>query len=154
MRLVLYEPDIPQNAGTMMRMAACLGVALDIIEPCGFLLDDRRVRRAGLDYLDRALMRTHESWPAFSRWREAAAQASRLVLLTTSGEIPNTAFDFRPDDAIMVGRESGGVPAAVHALADARLRIPLTKGSRSLNVAVAAAMALGEGLRQTGSFPP
>lgn len=154
MRLVLCEPDIPQNAGTMMRMAACLGIALDIIEPCGFRLDDRRLRRAGLDYLDRAVMRIHDSWPAYRRWREEAAPGSRLLLLTTRGEIPYTAFAFGPDDSLMVGRESGGVPDAVHAAVDARLRIPLTSGSRSLNVAIAAGMALGEALRQTGGFAP
>lgn len=154
MRLALYEPDIPQNAGTMMRMAACLGVEVDIIEPCGFLLDDRRLRRAGLDYLDRTLMRVHESWLAFSRWREEATPDARLLLLTTQGEIPYTAFAFRQDDTVMVGRESGGAPPVVHAAADARLRIPLAAGNRSLNVAIAAAMALGEALRQTEGFPP
>jgi len=154
MRLALYEPDIPQNAGTMMRMAACLGIGLDIIEPCGFRLDDRRLRRAGLDYLDRLAMRIHESWLAYGRWRAESAAGSRLVLLTTRGETRYTAFAFRADDAIMVGRESGGVPEPVHAEVDARLRIPLAEGSRSLNVAVAAAMVLGEALRQTGGFPP
>jgi tRNA (cytidine/uridine-2'-O-)-methyltransferase len=153
MRLVLYEPDIPQNAGTMMRMAACLGVGLDIVEPCGFLLDDRRLRRAGLDYRDRVPMRTHESWPAFRRWLEDAAPGTRILLLTTQGETAYTAFAFRPGDVIMVGRESGGVPEAVHAAVDARLRIPMAAGNRSLNVAVAGAMALGEALRQTEGFP-
>ena len=154
MRLALYEPDIPQNAGTMMRMAACLGIGVDLIEPCGFLLDDRRLRRAGLDYLDRLAMQVHASWSAYSRWRAEAAPGSRLVLLTTQGGSAYTEFAFRGDDVIMVGRESGGVPAAVHAEADARLRIPLTKGARSLNVAAAAAMVLGEALRQTKGFPP
>jgi tRNA (cytidine/uridine-2'-O-)-methyltransferase len=154
MRLALYEPDIPQNAGTMMRMAACLGIGLDIIEPCGFRLDDRRLRRAGLDYLDRLSMRRHESWPAYGRWRADAAPRSRLVLLSTRAETAYTAFAFRADDTLMVGRESGGAPDAVHAAADARLRIPLARDSRSLNVAVAAAMVLGEALRQTEGFPP
>jgi tRNA (cytidine/uridine-2'-O-)-methyltransferase len=153
MRLALYEPDIPQNAGTMMRMAACLGIALDVIEPCGFLLDDRRLRRAGLDYLDRAVMRVHESWPAYRRWRATSLPRSRLALLTTRAETAYTGFAFQADDTLMVGRESGGVPAAVHAEVDARLRIPLGGGSRSLNVAIAAAMAVGEALRQTRGFP-
>jgi tRNA (cytidine/uridine-2'-O-)-methyltransferase len=153
MRLALYEPDIPQNAGTMMRMAACLGIGLDIIEPCGFRLDDRRLRRAGLDYLDRAATRIHESWPAYGRWRRDALAGSRLVLLSTRAETAYTAFAFRSDDTLLVGRESGGVPDAVHAAADARLKIPVARDSRSLNVAVAAAMVLGEALRQTEGFP-
>lgn len=153
MRLALYEPDIPQNAGTMIRMAACLGIAIDVIAPCGFLLDDRRLRRAGLDYLDRAAMRVHDSWPAYRRWRAQALPRSRLALLSTRAQTAYTEFAFRPDDTLMVGCESGGVPAAVHAEVDARLRIPLGEGSRSLNVAVAAAMAAGEALRQTGGFP-
>jgi tRNA (cytidine/uridine-2'-O-)-methyltransferase len=153
MRLALYEPDIPQNAGTMMRMAACLGIGLDIIEPCGFRLDDRRLRRAGLDYLDRLAMRIHESWLAYGRWRTDALPGSRLVLLSTRAETRYTAFAFHADDTLMVGSESGGAPDAIHAAADARLAIPLARASRSLNVAVAAAMVLGEALRQTEGFP-
>lgn len=149
MRLALYQPDIPQNAGTMLRTAVCLGLEVDVIEPCGFLLGDRRLRRAGLDYLERAVLRTHPSWAAYLRAREEARPAPRLVLLTTQAAAAYTAFRFRKDDVIVVGRESGGVPDAVHAAADARLRVPMVAGSRSLNVAVAAAMVLGEALRQT-----
>jgi tRNA (cytidine/uridine-2'-O-)-methyltransferase len=152
MRLALYEPDIPQNAGTMMRMAACLGIGLDLIEPCGFRLDDRRLRRAGLDYLDRLATQIHDSWLAYGRWRMAALPGSRLVLLSTRAETAYTTFAFRPCDTLMVGRESGGVPDAVHAAADARLKIPLARDNRSLNVAVAAAMVLDEALRQTEGF--
>ncbi len=153
MRLALYEPDIPQNTGTMLRTAVCLGIAVDLIEPCGFLLGDRQLRRAGLDYLDRANLRTYPSWAAYLRTLEEARPSPRLLLLTTRAEAAYTAFRFRPDDAVMVGRESSGVPDAVHAAADARLRVPMVQGSRSLNVAVAAAMVLGEALRQTASVP-
>ena len=153
MRLVLYEPDIPQNAGTMMRLAACLGVALELVEPAGFLLSDRHLRRAGMDYLDRLALTRHSSFAAFGRWRENLRPRPRLLLLTTKGEESYHAFAFRPDDLLMVGRESAGVPEAVHREADARLRIPLAAGLRSLNVATAAAMVLGEALRQTGLFP-
>lgn len=144
MRLVLYQPDIPQNAGAMMRLAACLGVGLDIVEPCGFLLDDRRLKRAGMDYLDALDRRRWPSWPIY----RDARHEGRLVLLTTAAAIPYTAFMFRPDDRLMVGRESAGVPEDVHDAADARLVIPLRPGFRSLNVALAAAMALGEAWRQ------
>jgi tRNA (cytidine/uridine-2'-O-)-methyltransferase len=145
MRLVLYQPDIPQNAGTILRMAACLGIAVDIVEPAGFLFSDRHFRRAGLDYLDRASVRRHVSWPAFLADREPG----RLLLLTTHAEEIYTGFAFRPDDTLLLGRESAGVPDEVHAVADARLRIPMAEGARSLNVAVAAAMVLGEAMRQT-----
>ncbi len=147
MRLVLFEPDIPQNAGTLMRLAAGLGLPLDIIEPCGFILDDRRLRRAGMDYLDRLDMTRHASWSAYA----AAAHAGRLVLLTTRATLPYTRFAFAADDRILVGRESAGVPEAVHAAADARLVIPLKPPARSLNVALSAAMVLGEALRQTAA---
>lgn len=155
MRLALYEPDIPQNCGALIRLAACLGVGLDIIEPCGFLLDDRRLRRAGLDYHDRVYLRRHRSWTEFQSSRGEPADeraAGRLLLLTTAGDCPYTAFSFAADDVLLLGRESAGVPAAVHAAADARLVIPMRPGCRSLNVAQAAAMVLGEALRQTGGF--
>lgn len=151
MRLALYEPDIPQNTGTMLRTAVCLGIEVDVIEPCGFLLGDRQLRRAGLDYLDRAILRTYPSWTAYLRAREQARSSPRLVLLTTRAEACYTAFRFRRDDVIMVGRETCGVPEAVHAAADGRLRVPMVGGGRSLNVAVAAAMVMGEALRQTSS---
>ncbi|HKX64186.1 MAG TPA: tRNA (cytidine(34)-2'-O)-methyltransferase [Rhizomicrobium sp.] len=149
MRLALYEPDIPQNAGSLMRLGACLGVGIDIIEPCGFLLSDRNFRRAGMDYLQSANIRRHESWTLFHQ----AARPARLVLLTTRGDRTYTDFAFAPGDVLLVGRESAGVPQAVHDGVDARLVIPLRPGLRSLNVAQAAAMVLGEALRQTGGFP-
>jgi tRNA (cytidine/uridine-2'-O-)-methyltransferase len=149
LRLALFEPDIPQNAGTLLRLAACLGLAVDLIEPCGFLLDDRHFRRAGLDYLDRVHVSRHPSWSAFLASREASATSGRLVLLTTRADLAYTSCRFRRDDTLVVGRESAGVPEAVHRAADLRLRVPMVDGARSLNVAVAAAMIIGEALRQT-----
>lgn len=162
MRLALYQPDIPQNCGALIRLTACLGVGLDIIEPCGFLLDDKRLKRAGLDYHDQASLRRHRSWTAFQASRQAqgavgaaagGAAGGRLLLLTTRGDRPYTHFTYGPGDILLLGRESAGVPEEVHAAADARLVIPLRAGCRSLNVAQAAAMVLGEALRQTGAFP-
>ncbi len=150
MRLALFQPDIPQNAGALIRLGACLGVAVDIIEPCGFVLSDRRLRRAGMDYLGSAEMIRHQSWAAF---RAACTADARLVLLTTSGTLPYHRFAFAPQDVILVGRESAGVPDEVHAASAARLLIPMRPGLRSINVALAAAMVLGEALRQTGRFP-
>jgi tRNA (cytidine/uridine-2'-O-)-methyltransferase len=146
-RLALYQPDIPQNTGTIMRMAACLGVAVDIIEPAGFDASDRNFRRAGLDYLDRLEIRRHASWRAFEAWR--MEQRLRLVLATTKAAMPYTDFAFATQDILLLGRESAGVPEEVHAAADARVLVPMQPGMRSLNVAVAAAMMLGEALRQT-----
>ncbi|MGJ3262513.1 MAG: tRNA (cytidine(34)-2'-O)-methyltransferase [Salinarimonas sp.] len=148
MRLVLYQPDIPQNTGTMLRLAACLGAAVDIVEPAGFDVSDRNFRRAGMDYLDGVEILRHRSFAAFEDWRRAAG--IRLVLATTHGEARYTDFAFAPGDAILMGRESAGVPEAVHAAADARVTIPMRPGFRSLNVAVAAAMLLGEASRQAG----
>ncbi|MDX1709826.1 MAG: tRNA (cytidine(34)-2'-O)-methyltransferase [Rhodovibrionaceae bacterium] len=153
MRLALYQPDIPQNTGAILRLAACLGVQVDIVEPCGFLLDDRRMRRAGMDYLEHADYRRHRSWPAYLDWR-ARAESGRLLLLTTAGARAYTDFTFAADDTLLLGRESAGVPKEVHALADATLRVPMRTGLRSLNVALAAAIVLGEALRQTDGFPP
>jgi tRNA (cytidine/uridine-2'-O-)-methyltransferase len=150
MRLALFEPDIPQNTGTMLRLAACLSVAVDVIGPTGFDMTDRSLRRAGLDYLAHVDISRHDSFEAFDAAR--ILRASRLVLLTTHSTMTYVNFSFRPDDTVLVGRESAGVPDAVHEAADARLRIPIRKGLRSLNVAVAAAIVLGEGLRQTGGF--
>ena len=152
MRLALYQPDIPQNAGALMRLCACLGVALDIIEPCGFLLSDRNLRRAGMDYAQKAQIERHASWERFMAARAMPGQG-RLVLLTTQAADPYMDFPFRPEDTLLVGRESAGVPPDVHRGADARLLIPMRPGFRSLNVAQAAAMVLGEALRQTGQFP-
>ena len=150
MRIALFEPDIPQNAGTIMRLAACLGIALDLIEPAGFVVSDRRMRRAGMDYLDRLTLDRHASWAAFRRDR---APDRRLVLLSARADTAYTAFAFRADDTLLLGRESAGVPDAVRDVCDAAVRIPLRPGLRSLNVATAAAMVLGEALRQTNGFP-
>lgn len=149
MRIALYQPDIPQNAGAILRLGACLGVGVDIVEPCGFLLDDRRLRRAGMDYMQLVEMVRHRSWPAYL----AARPPGRLVLLSTRAETTHVAFGFRPDDTLLLGRESVGVPDEVHAAADARIRIPLRAEARSLNVGMAAALVLGEALRQTGGYP-
>lgn len=148
MRLALYEPDIPQNLGAFIRLAACLGTPLDIIEPCGFPVDDKRIRRAAMDYYDLAQFHRHASWTAFRRDRPAG----RLVLLTTAGAVALPQATFRPDDTLLLGRESAGVPAEVHDAADVRVRVPLQAGARSLNVALAAAMVLSEALRQTDGY--
>jgi tRNA (cytidine/uridine-2'-O-)-methyltransferase len=147
-RLVLYQPDIPQNAGAMMRLAACMGVPLDLVEPCGFAVSDPRMRRAGMDYIERLDLVRHTSWDAF---RETAR--GRLVLLTTAGDRSHADFTFAADDHIVMGRESAGVPAEVRDAVDARIRIPMKPGIRSINVAQAAAIALAEALRQTGQLP-
>ena len=147
-RLVLYQPDIPQNAGATMRLAACFGVPLDIVEPCGFALDDRRLKRAGMDYIDRLALTRHASWTSFR-----GSAPGRIVLLTTKGDVRHADFAFRDDDLLLLGRESAGVPKEVHAAAHARIRIPMLPGLRSLNVAQAAAIALAEALRQTGGLP-
>lgn len=151
MRLALFQPDIPQNAGSMLRLAACLGVGVDIVEPCGFVWSDRHLKRAGMDYIGRARLVRHASWDAFDEARRA--RTSRLILLTTEGSIAHTEFAFAAGDTLMVGRESAGVPTAVHGVAEARIRVPMAAGMRSLNVAMAAAIVLGEALRQTGLYP-
>jgi tRNA (cytidine/uridine-2'-O-)-methyltransferase len=151
MQIALYQPDIPQNAGTILRLGACMAVPVHIIEPAGFDASDRTLRRAGLDYLDRAVICRHASFAAFEAWR--ADKDHRLVLLTTRGESCYTDFRYRAGDVLLLGRESAGAPDDVHAAADARLAIPVAAGLRSLNVAVATAMVLGEALRQTGGFP-
>ena len=144
--LALYEPDIAANAGAMMRTCACFGVAAALIEPAGFPISDRRFRRAGMDYVDALTWERHSSFAAFEAWRQAAGR--RLVLLTTKGEVGLWDFAFRPGDVLMVGRESAGVPTEVAARADARIRIPMRASLRSLNVGVAAALAIGEASRQ------
>jgi tRNA (cytidine/uridine-2'-O-)-methyltransferase len=150
MRIALFEPDIPQNAGTILRLAACLGLEAHIIEPAGFPTTDRAFRRAGMDYLDRVVLTRHASWERFEAWRQAAGL--RLVLFTTQGDRPYLAHRFCRDDILLFGRESSGVPDKVRAVADARLVIPMQPGLRSLNVAVACAMAIGEALRQIGAL--
>jgi tRNA (cytidine/uridine-2'-O-)-methyltransferase len=151
MRLALLEPDIPQNTGAIARLAACLGLGLDIVEPAGFPVSDRAFRRAGMDYLDHVEIRRHESFAAFDAWRRCAG--SRLVLATTKAHLSFMEFAFSEPDIILFGRESAGAPAEVHASADARVTIPMREGLRSLNVALAAAMIASEALRQTGRFP-
>ena len=148
MRLALYQPDIPQNAGAALRLAACLGVGVDIIEPCGFVWSEPKMRRAGMDYLDNVDLKRHSGWIAYT-----AQVTGRIVLLTTGAAERFDDFRFDPDDTLLLGRESAGVPADVHTVADARLCIPMMPGMRSLNVVNAAAIVLGEGLRQTKGFP-
>ena len=151
MRLVLIDPDIPQNTGTLLRLAACWNFAVDVIFPCGFIFDDRRMKRAGMDYLDDVEVKRHDSWATYQAWRaENAALAGRLLLLSTKAASPYQHFAYRADDSIMVGRESSGVPEAVHIAADHRLVIPLRPGMRSLNVALAAAIVTAEAQRQNG----
>jgi tRNA (cytidine/uridine-2'-O-)-methyltransferase len=148
MRVALYQPDIAGNVGTILRLAACLGVGADLIEPMGFAFSDRALARAGMDYAGRAEVTRHVDWAAFE-----AQLRGRLVLLTTRGGIRIGDAAFRTDDVLLMGAEGSGVPPAVHARADLAVRIPLAPGMRSLNVAVAAGIALGEALRQTGGWP-
>jgi tRNA (cytidine/uridine-2'-O-)-methyltransferase len=152
MRIALYEPDIPQNTGTMLRLAACLGLAAHIIDPAGFPTSDRAFRRAGMDYLVQVTILRHASWEAFAAWRAQAGV--RLILFTTRADRSYLDHAFRGDDLLLFGRESAGVPETVHQAAAVRLVIPMRAGLRSLNVAMVAAMAVGEALRQTGGFPP
>jgi tRNA (cytidine/uridine-2'-O-)-methyltransferase len=151
MRIALYEPDIAQNTGTILRLCACLGVEAHIIEPAGFPTTDRAFRRAGMDYLDQVALVRHASWDAFAAWRKA--DGGRLVLLSTHASTSYFDHAFRADDILLLGRESAGVPDKVHQAADAQLTIPMRPGLRSLNVAVACAMVVGEALRQIRGFP-
>ncbi len=151
MRLALYQPDIAQNTGTILRMGACLGVPVDVIGPTGFDMTDRALRRAGLDYLDHVDLTRHESFTDFESLR--TRRGGRLVLLSSHADRAYTDFEFRDTDTLLLGRESAGVPEAIHNSADARLSIPMRHGLRSLNIAVAAAIVLGEALRQTNAFP-
>lgn len=147
MNIVLFEPDIPQNTGSIIRLAACMGTALHIIEPCGFPFDDKRLRRVALDYYDLAEIIRHTSWEKFLVYKEATG--GRLLLLSTKASQSYTGFTFAENDLLLFGRESSGVPGYVQDAADARLKIPMQNGARSLNVALAAGMVLGEALRQT-----
>jgi tRNA (cytidine/uridine-2'-O-)-methyltransferase len=151
MRIALYEPDIPQNTGTILRLAACLGVEAHIVEPTGFPSSDRAFRRAGMDYLDQVALTRHVSWLAFDAWRRA--EQLRLILFTTAAQQAYLDHAFQTNDILLFGRESSGVPPAVHDAADVRLKIPIRAGLRSLNVAMAAAMAAGEAIRQTNRLP-
>ncbi|MFW2830891.1 tRNA (cytidine(34)-2'-O)-methyltransferase [Sphingomonas sp. ID0503] len=148
MRLALYQPDIAGNVGTILRLAACFGAAVDIIEPCGFPFSDRALRRAGMDYADSAPVARHADWNAFR-----AACSGRIVLLTTRAELTTVNAVFDPGDTLLLGSEGAGVPDHVHGVADIRVRIPMRLGFRSLNVAVAAGIALAEAMRQTGTLP-
>ena len=152
MRIALYEPDIPQNTGTILRTCACLGIEAHIVEPAGFPVTDRAFRRAGLDYLDRVTIIRHASFADFDDWRRR--EALTLVLMTTAAGTSYLAHRYGDDQIVMVGRESAGVPDAVHGTADVRLGIPIRDGFRSLNIAVAVAMVAGEALRQAGGLPP
>ena len=153
MRIALYQPDIPQNTGTLLRLGACLGVAVDIIEPCGFLFSEKALKRAGMDYLELVNYRRHDSWEDFLQYRAGNPEEyGRLVLLTTKGSLAYTKFEFKPNDILLLGRESAGVPQAVHDLAEARLLIPMNSQARSINVAIAGAMVLGEALRQVSGL--
>lgn len=149
LRVALYQPDIPGNTGTILRMAACLGFAVDLIEPAGFDVSDRSLRRSGMDYLAQAALTRHADWHHFEDWRKQAGR--RIVLLSTKAAIPYTDYRFQANDILLFGRESSGVPDAVHNSADARLLIPMVSGTRSLNLAVSVAMTAGEALRQMRS---
>lgn len=148
MRLALFQPDIPGNVGAILRTCACFGVPLDLIEPLGFPWDDKKVRRSAMDYIDRVSIVRHADWDAFR-----AATPGRIVLMAARGSVPIAEATFGPDDVILMGSESAGAPAFVHEAAALRVRIPIAPGLRSLNVSVAAAVALHEALRQTGALP-
>jgi tRNA (cytidine/uridine-2'-O-)-methyltransferase len=149
MQVALFQPDIPQNTGTILRLCACLDVSAHIIEPAGFPVSDRHFRRSGMDYLDHVTITRHDSWSKFEQWRNEAG--TRLILFSTKGASSYLDYRYGADDILLFGRESAGVPDEVVTAADARLAIPIRPGLRSLNVAMAAAMALGEALRQTRS---
>lgn len=144
--IVLFQPDIPGNTGTILRMAACLGGQVHIIEPAGFRLDNKSLQRAGMDYLERTRLQTHDNWEQFEVWRKT--QNSRLIALTTKSQNSYTSFDFLDNDCLMFGRESAGLPAYVQETADHQLTIPMIESGRSLNLAVSVAMVFGEALRQ------
>lgn len=148
MRIALYQPDQAGNVGTIIRLAACLGVPVDIVEPCGFPFSDRALRRAGMDYAELAAVHRHQSWTAFE-----SQLGGRLVLLTTAAGLRLDAAQFTPGDVLMMGSESSGAPPCVHDRAGLRVRIPQAPGTRSLNIAVAAGIAVAEALRQTNGWP-
>lgn len=147
-KLALYQPDIPQNTGSMLRFVACMGISVDIIEPCGFVWNEKKMRRAGMDYLDQVDITRHTSWEAYQQ-----VPRKRLILMSTKAAIPYTQFQFEAGDTLLMGRESAGVPDDVHDTADARVIIPMAPEMRSINVAMSAAMVIGEALRQTNAFP-
>jgi tRNA (cytidine/uridine-2'-O-)-methyltransferase len=148
MRLCLYQPEIPQNTGTLLRLAACVGAGLDIVGPCGFVLSDRKLRRSGMDYMDQVDAKIYSSWESFL----AEKSQGRLISLVPKGPISYIDFNFLPDDILVLGQEGAGLPQAVIDQTDYQVRIPMQPGCRSLNVAIAGAMVLGEALRQTQQF--
>lgn len=150
LRIALFQPDIPGNTGAILRLAACLGLAVDVIEPAGFDLSDRTLKRAGMDYLELATLMRHDDWDAFQDWR--SQERHRLVLFTTKATENYTGFDYRVGDILLFGRESAGVPDRVHKAVDHRLAIPMPGGGRSLNLAMSVAMAAGEAMRKIGSM--
>lgn len=151
LRIALYQPDIPGNTGTILRLAACLGLGVDIIEPAGFDISDRNLKRAGMDYLSAVSLTRHVNWTQFDEWRRSSGR--RLVLATTKSPEPYTQFAYRPNDILLFGRESAGVPANVHDAVEGRILIPMVEGQRSINVAMSAAMIAGEAMRQTSWQP-
>jgi tRNA (cytidine/uridine-2'-O-)-methyltransferase len=151
-RLALYEPDIPQNTGAILRLASCFSVNVDIIEPCGFIFSNRRLKRSGMDYIDKVNIKFHSSWENFFE-KQKLDETIRIILLTTKGDINHTKFKFLSNDILLLGRESAGVPEAVHTAADASIIIPMAPETRSLNIATSAAIVLGEALRQTDAYP-
>ena len=148
--IALYQPDIPQNTGTILRLAACLNVTVHIIEPCGFKFNSQSLRRAGLDYIERTKIQKHQDWKSFDLWNQSSNQ--RLLLLTTKSSENYTKFTYQENDILLMGRESAGVPESIHNRVDAKLKIPMVSGERSINVAIATGMVLGESLRQTNQF--
>jgi tRNA (cytidine/uridine-2'-O-)-methyltransferase len=151
MRLALFQPDIPQNTGTILRLSACLGVAVDVIEPCGFPLSHKSLKRAGMDYLDHVDLTLHPGWAPFEA--KIRTEERRVILLTTKASQPHTEVNYTEKDIILLGRESAGVPEEVHKRADLRIQIPMKPEVRSLNVAISASIVLAEALRQTNGFP-
>ena len=152
MRLALFEPDIPQNTGAILRLAACFSVSVDIIEPCGFILSNRLLKRSGMDYINQVDMKVHESWDSYLS-SQRKGQIGRIILLTTKAKQRYTDFKFNQTDILLFGSESSGVPIAIHGTVDARLVIPITSQSRSLNIVTTAAIVVGEALRQTNTYP-
>ena len=152
-RIALYQPDIAQNVGSLIRLCACLEVPLDIIEPCGFPFDMRRIKQTAMDYIDHVDLQRHESWNGYLTYINETIPQHRLCLLTTKGSTPHHQVSFRDDDILLCGRESAGVPESVHAHADIRVKIPLANHARSFNVASAATIVLAEALRQTNQWP-
>lgn len=153
MRLCLFQPDIPQNTGTLLRLGACLDIGIDIIEPCGFIFDDKKVKRAVMDYMDKVDCKRHHSWEEFLEYKkDNSEQYGRIILLSTKAATNFTEFEYKENDLLLLGRESAGVPDEVHNFADERVIIPMNENARSINVAISGAMVLSEAMKQTGLF--